>query len=115
MLDRGCQFCLTDVIHKGPPDFKSRLFRVLTFSPFVSQQTYLFLESRFGSPLLEENFNLEKWSAALDEYVADVNKITTGAYQISAPTVDQVGDPIFHHRLLRLLALLLHSGVSEQI
>ncbi|VDC04386.1 unnamed protein product [Peniophora sp. CBMAI 1063] len=115
VLDRGCQFGLTDVIHKGPSDFRSRVFRVLAFSLFVSQKTYSFLESRFGSPLLEENFDLDKWNEALDDYVADGNKVTTGAYQISAPTVDQVGDPIYHHRLIRLLALLLQSKVSEQI
>lgn len=84
MLDKGCQFLITEVIEKGSQDPEEVVFRVILFNLFTKIETWQLLVAKLG-PLTWATYDHEKYAKVLSEAVADGLPLYTEAYIKPAP------------------------------
>ncbi|KAF9264564.1 hypothetical protein L218DRAFT_958273 [Marasmius fiardii PR-910] len=61
VLDRGCQFLISEVIQKGSQKPRELLFRILLYDSFTKIETYQLLQSSLGDP--KDRHHQPTWSA----------------------------------------------------
>lgn len=84
ILDRGCQFLVTEVIEKGPQTLEEVTFRVLLFSLYTNPKTYETLRKKIHS-FTWKGYKRANYEKVLRQLYNGKGPIYTGAYQKPAP------------------------------
>ncbi|KAL4075925.1 hypothetical protein V8B97DRAFT_1863210 [Scleroderma yunnanense] len=84
ILDRGCQFLVTEVIEEGPQSLEEVTFRVLLFSLYTNPKTYETLRKTIH-PFTWKEYKRANYEKVLRQLYNERSAIYTGAYQKPAP------------------------------
>ncbi|KAJ7058142.1 hypothetical protein C8F01DRAFT_308884 [Mycena amicta] len=85
VLDKTCQFLITEVVEKGPQTRDELLFRILLFQSFNRIETWQLLERELGN-LTYKNFDIEAYDKVLTNAVKRGDAVFTNAYLKIAPS-----------------------------
>lgn len=113
-LDRDTQFVVQEVIHNGPNSFQRNVLAVLLFRLFDNVHTWRYIRSVVGE-LEWENFDIPAIIVALDSLKEQKIGIIGRAYQMPAPEAHVIGGRSHHERLIRLLQLMMETGIVNEL
>lgn len=102
ILDRGCQYLVTEVIEKGSQDPTEVTFRVLLFSLFTNINTYETLRKNI-QPFTWSRYKRKEYEKVLRALYARGIAIYTGAYQKPAPDLGFTENFMNHLALMEVL------------
>lgn len=114
LMDRGSQDINTQVISEGDQSLEECVFRAILYRTFARTSTWDYLRATFGIPTWR-NFDRTRYLEALDSRVASGVPLYTSAYQIPAPTAQQIGGNSSHDRSLRLVDLMMRTSLPQRL
>lgn len=109
--DRVSQFLIKEVIYAGDQNAEEVVFRVLLFKLFNRIGTWELLRSRLGE-LSWSEFRLDRYDEILTDAFAAGTRLYSAAYVVPPP---QLGQRRKHSNHLRLLQLMMTSGVASRV
>lgn len=102
---------LIRVIYEGPQNPGDLLFRILLFRFFNKPQTWSALESERGE-ITVDDFDVEQYSAILDERLARGERVYSAAYIVPSPPF---GEQRKHRNHLRLIEQMMSSSLERDL
>jgi hypothetical protein len=109
--DRVSQFLIRDVAYSGDQSPDEVVFRVLLFKLFNKISTWQLLERELGE-LTQSDFNEDAYDRVLSAAFFRGERLYSAAYVIPPP---RLGADRKHTNHLRLLRLMIDSGVTNQL
>ena len=111
MLDKGCQYLISEVIEKGSQDPEEVVFRVLLFNTFTKIETWELLDRELG-PLTWASYKRERYQKVLGKAFNQGISLYTGAFIKPAP---HFGCKTNHDNHLLFLEMLMENKLASRL